>query len=267
VTQPTVPPAETLASLLGGSRGAIDASLPVLAFVAGWLLVHSVTSAALAAAVVAALVAGWRLRAGRQPRAVLLGVLGVCASALVALYTGRAEDFFLIQIFTNAASALTWAISIVLRWPLLGVVVGTALGQRLRWRRDPALLRAYGRASWIWVGQYLVRLAVFLPLWAAGWVTALGVARAALTWPLVAGCLAVSWWVLRRSLPSTHPGLRHPTPPAPHPATPDPTPPAPHPAAPQPTAPHPAAPQPTPADRMPAAPRSTPPAPSTHRER
>jgi hypothetical protein len=210
------PGPETLTTLLGGTRGAIDASLPVLAFVAGWSLSgQSVAMAALAALAVAMIIAGWRLRAGRRPRAVLLGVLGVCASALIALHTGRAEDFFLIQIFTNAASALTWAISIVLRWPLLGVVVGTALGQRLRWRRDPALLRAYGRASWIWVGQYLVRLAVFLPLWAAGWVTALGVARAALTWPLVAGCLAVSWWVLRRSLPSTHPGLRHPTPSAP----------------------------------------------------
>jgi hypothetical protein len=210
VTRPTVPQAETLVSLLGGSRGAIDASLPVLAFVAGWLLAHSVISAALAAVVVAALVAGWRLRAGRQPRAVLLGVLGVCASALVALYTGRAEDFFLIQIFTNAVSALVWALSIMLRWPLLGVVVGTALGQKLRWRRDPALLRAYGRASWVWVGQYLVRLAVFVPMWTAGWVTALGVARAVLTWPLVAACLAVSWWVLRRTLPADHPGLRHP---------------------------------------------------------
>ncbi len=203
---------ETLTTLLGGTGGAIDASLPVLAFVAGWLLSgQSVLVAALAALAVAVIIAGWRLWAGRKPRAVLLGVLGVCASALIALRTGRAEDFFLIQIFTNAASALAWTLSIVLRWPLLGIVVGTTLGQRLRWRRDPALLRAYGRASWIWVGQYLVRLAVFVPLWAAGWVTALGVARAALTWPLVAACLAVSWWVLRRSLPSTHPGLRHPT--------------------------------------------------------
>jgi hypothetical protein len=205
------PDQETLAVLLGGSRGAIDASLPVLAFVAGWLLSsRSVALAALAALAVAAVVAGWRLRTGRKPRAVLLGVLGVCASALVALYTGRAEDFFLIQIFTNAASALAWALSIVLRWPLLGIVLGIGLGQKMRWRRDRALVRAYGRASWVWVGQYLLRLAVFLPLWAAGWVTALGVARAVLTWPLVAACLALSWWVLRRTLPNGHPGLRHP---------------------------------------------------------
>lgn len=220
VTEGTAPATEesrarpdTLASLLGGSRGAVDATLPVVGYVAGWLLFdRSVPAGALTALVVASVVAGWRLSRGVKPRAVLVGVLAVVASALVALYTGRAEDFFLIQIFSNAASAVAWALSILLRWPLLGVVVGAALGQKAAWRRDPALLRAYGRASWVWVGQYLVRLAVFVPLWAAGWVTALGAARAALTWPLIAACLAVSWWVLRRSLPADHPGLRHPRP-------------------------------------------------------
>jgi hypothetical protein len=202
---------ESLARLLGGGRGALDATLPVVAYVLGWyLLGRSVPAGAAAALVVAALVAAWRLRRGGRPRAVLLGALAVCASALVALYTGRAEDFFLIQIFSNAASALAWAISVVLRWPLLGLVVGAVLGQRTRWRRDPALLRAYGAASWVWVGQYVIRLAVFLPLWAAGWVAALGIARVALSWPLVTACLAVSWWMLRRSLPANHPGLRHP---------------------------------------------------------
>jgi hypothetical protein len=193
---------ESLATLLGGSRGAVDASLPV--------------AATLAALAVAGGVAAWRLRRGVRPRAVLIGVLAVTASALVALYTGRAQDFFLIQIFINAVSAVAWAISIVLRWPLLGVVVGGVLGQKARWRRDPALLRAYGLASWVWVAQYLLRLAVFVPLWAAGWVAILGGARIALTWPLIAACLAISWWVLRRALPEGHPGLRHPQDPHDH---------------------------------------------------
>jgi hypothetical protein len=100
----------------------------------------------------------------------------------------------------------------VVRWPLLGVVVGAVLGQKARWRRDPALLRAYAKGSWVWVLQYVLRLAVFVPLYLAGQVVALGVARVALTWPLVAACLAVSWWVIRRSLPAGHPGLRSPAP-------------------------------------------------------
>ncbi|MEH1128195.1 DUF3159 domain-containing protein [Micromonospora sp. CPCC 206061] len=202
---------ESLADLLGGRRGAVDATLPPVAFVAGWLVTGpSVWGGVIAALVVGLAVAGWRLRRGDRPRAVLVGLLAVCLAAMIAVRTGRAADFFLVQLVSNAASALVWTVSIVLRWPLLGVVVGTVLGQRTRWRRDAALVRAYSRASWVWVLQYAVRLAVFLPLYAADQVVALGVARAALTWPLVAACLAVSWWVLRRTLPEDHPGIRHP---------------------------------------------------------
>ncbi|MFI5933669.1 DUF3159 domain-containing protein [Actinoplanes sp. NPDC051494] len=202
---------ESLADLLGGRRAALDATVPPVVFVAGWLAGgRSIWAGAGAAIVAAAIVGGLRLRQGDKPRAVLIGLLGVCVAAIVALRTGRAEDFFLIQIVSNAASALAWAVSIVVRWPLLGVIVGAVLGQKTRWRRDPALLRAYSRGSWIWVLQYVVRLAVFVPLWAAHAVVALGVARGVLTWPLVAACLAVSWWIIQRSLPAEHPGLRHP---------------------------------------------------------
>jgi hypothetical protein len=207
---------ESLADLLGGRRAAIDATVPAVGFVAGWLIGGQSLYAGAGAAVGAAMaVSVWRLRRGDRPRAVLVGLLGVCVAVLIALRTGRAEDFFLLQLLSNAASALAWMVSIVIRWPLLGVVVGVALGQKTRWRRDPDLLRAYSRGSWVWVGQYVVRLAVFLPLYAAGQVVALGAARVALTWPLVAACLAVSWWVIRRSLPDGHPGLRHPRTPAP----------------------------------------------------
>jgi Protein of unknown function (DUF3159) len=206
MTQP-----ESLSTLLKGRRAAVDATLPAAGFVAGWAVSgQSIWAGAGVAVVSAAGVSIWRLRRGEKPRAVLVGLLAVCVAALIALRTGRAEDFFLIQLLSNAASALAWAVSIVIRWPLLGLVVGGVLGQRTRWRRDPALLRSYSLAGWVWVLQYVVRVAIFLPLYAAGQVVALGVARVALTWPLVAACLAVSWWVIRRTLPAGHPGLRHP---------------------------------------------------------
>jgi hypothetical protein len=202
---------ETLGDLLGGRRGALDATVPPVAFGVGWLATGpSVWGGVIAAVAAGAAVAGWRLRRGDRPRSVLIGLFAVCVAALIALRTGRASDFFLLQLVSNAASALAWVTSIVIRWPLLGVVVGAVLGQRGRWRRDPALLRAYQRGSWVWVAQYVLRLAVFLPLYQADLVLALVTARAALTWPLVAACLAVSWWVVRRSLPAGHPGLRHP---------------------------------------------------------
>lgn len=205
-----------LAELLGGRAGAVDASVPVVAFVLVWVLAghlgspYALNWGAGAAIGAGAVVAVWRLARGRKARAVLFGLAGVVAAAAVALITGRASDFFLVQIVSNVGSALAWAISIVIRWPLLGVIVGGLLGQRTRWRRDPDLLRGYQRASWAWVGQYVVRLSVFLPLWAAEEVVLLGVARTVLSPLLVAGCVLASWPLLRTALPSDHPGLRHP---------------------------------------------------------
>jgi Protein of unknown function (DUF3159) len=214
---PAPPPGgPSLAEVLGGRTGALDASAAPIAFVAGYGIAGAAGSAATllwgggAALVVGAAVAAVRLARGRRPAAALGGLLGVAVAVLVVLYTGRAVDFFLVQIASNAASALAWAVSIAVRWPLLGLAVGAALGQRTRWRRDPDLLRGYRRASWVWVAQYVVRLVVFVPLYLADAVYALGIARVALTWPLVAATLAASWPVLRRALPPGHPGLLHP---------------------------------------------------------
>ncbi|HEX2132960.1 MAG TPA: DUF3159 domain-containing protein [Actinophytocola sp.] len=201
-----------LRELLGGRRGALDASVPPAVFVVGWLVSdRSIGWGALAAIATGAVLGAVRLARGGRVTAVLASVAAVAGAALVALYTGRAQDFFLIQVLLNVASALAWAVSILVRWPLLGLVVGTLLGQRTRWRRDPDLLRAYARASWVWVfGQYTLRVLVFGVLWWSGWVVALGVARLALSWPLIAAVIAASAVVLRRTLPADHPGLRHP---------------------------------------------------------
>ncbi|KAA9161856.1 DUF3159 domain-containing protein [Amycolatopsis acidicola] len=200
---------ESLASVLGGRGGAIDASLPPVAFVIGWLAAgSSIAWGSIAAIAVAVVVGAVRLARGGKARAVVVSLAAVIVAALVALHTGRAQDFFLIQLLSNVASALLWAASVVVRWPLLGVVVGLVLGQKTRWRKDPELLRAYSRASLLWSCQYLLRVVVYLPLWWAGQLVALGVARTVLTWPLQALTVAAAGWVLYRSLPDDHPGLR-----------------------------------------------------------
>lgn len=207
-----------LVELLGGVGPAVDATLPSVAFVAGWLGVDAVgwhqpvLAGGLAAVLVAATVALWRWRRGERPRAVTVGLLVAVAAAVLALYTGRAQDFFLPRIAANAASLAAWLVSIAVRWPLLGLVVGAVTGKPTLWRRDPALLRGYSRASWVWVGQYSLRLVVLLPLWATDQLVALGVAQIVLTWPLVLVCVAASWPLIRSALPPGHPGIRAPQP-------------------------------------------------------
>lgn len=144
---------DSLAELLGGRSAALDASLPAVGFVAGWLVSgRSVAWGVAAASVSGLVVAGLRLRL-RRPRAALLGLLGVVVAGAVAIATGRPEDFFVVQVLVNAASAIVWLLSILVRWPLLGVVVGAVLGAPRRWREDPWLLRAYARGSWVWAGS------------------------------------------------------------------------------------------------------------------
>lgn len=211
----------SLTEVLGGRTGALDAGLPAVGFVTGWAVANGVRAPGVgtetgpvlwgagAALLAGLLVAVLRLVRGKRPGGVLVGLLGVVVAALVVLRTGRAQDFFLLQIASNAASTLVWAISIVIRWPLLGVIVGFALRQRTRWRADPDLMRGYCRASWVWVAQYLVRLAVFVPLYRADQVIALGIARG-LSWVPTLLCVLLSWPVMRTALPSDHPGIRYP---------------------------------------------------------
>lgn len=204
------------AELLGGRGQALDASLPSVAFVAVWLAAdplgaaQPVLAGGVAAVVVAAGVALWRHRRGERPRAVSVGLLLAVGAALLALYTGRAEDFFLPRIVANAGSLAAWLVSIAVRWPLLGLVVGALSGHPTRWRGDPDLVRGYCRASWVWVAQYAVRVVVFTGLWLADQVVALGIAQVVLTWPLVVACVAASWPLVRSALPPGHPGPLRP---------------------------------------------------------
>jgi hypothetical protein len=203
---------ESLGEVLGGRRGALDASIPPLAFVVGWLAAdQSIGIGAAAAVAVSALVGVYRLVRGGRITALVVSVAMVAVAALIALHTGRAQDFFLLRLMSNGVSALLWAASIVVRWPLLGVVVGAVVGQKTKWRKDPDLVKAYSRASWVWVLlQYTLRVVVWGLLWWAGEVVALSVVTFVMSWPLVAATVAVSGVVLFRSLPKDHPGLRHP---------------------------------------------------------
>ncbi|GAA4872366.1 DUF3159 domain-containing protein [Actinomycetospora straminea] len=207
--------------ILGGKGQALDATVPSVAFVVGWLVAGALGAAqpvlpgGLLAVVVAGGVALWRQRRGERPRAVAVGLLLAVGAALLALYTGRAQDFFLPRIVANAGSLAAWLVSIAIRWPLLGLVVGALTGRPTLWRRDPDLVRGYCRASWVWVGQYAVRVVVFTGLWAADQVVALGIAQIVLTWPLVVVCIAASWPLVRSALPPGHPGPLRPVVPQP----------------------------------------------------
>ena len=211
--QPTVGHhgANPLHDLLGGRRGAVESALPSVVFVTVYLSTGSELGTGLIAALfVAATLAVARVWRREKPVRVVGGLAGVAFAAVIAARTGNASDYFLPSLLANVASALVWAASILIRWPMLGVVVGFAVRQRTRWRGDPDLMRAYSRASWIWAASFLVRAGVNTPLYLTDNLVGLGIAKVLLGWPMVLVVIAASWAVIRRSLPPGHPGVLHP---------------------------------------------------------
>jgi hypothetical protein len=178
----------------------IDSGLPTIVFVTVYGLNGQVLGPALLAALAAGVVlAVVRLVRREKMANVVAGFVAVGIAAWLANRTGRAEDYFLPGILINAAYVVAYLVSILVRWPLLGVLVGLATGEGMTWRRVPYLLRAYTTASWFWVAMFGARLAVQLPLYLSGQVVALGVARVVMGWPLFLLCLWLSWVVIRRA--------------------------------------------------------------------
>jgi len=199
-----------LASLIGGPRGAIESMLPPVVFVAVYLASSSnLTSAVIAALAIGIVLAGLRLSRGEKPVRVVGALIVVIFAAAVAYYTGSAVAYFWPLVLANVASALAFAFSILIRWPLLGVIVGPLTGTGMRWRKDPDLLKAYAKASWLWVLLNVVRAAIQVPLIQGGDLWALAAIRP-LFYAMVIGVVLWSWRIIKNSLPVDHPGIRSP---------------------------------------------------------
>jgi Protein of unknown function (DUF3159) len=195
----------SLIRAFGGWGGLLDAGVPGLAFVLVYTAFdHDLRLALITALALGAVFAVVRVLRRDPLQNVIGGFVGVAIAAAIANATGRAEDFYLPGLFINAGYALAYLIANLVRWPLIGVIVGLAAGWGTTWRQDPVMLRAFTRAGWIWVGFFALKLAVQLPLYLAGNVVALGVARVAMGWPLWLLVLWLTYVVVKGSVPKEH---------------------------------------------------------------
>lgn len=183
---------------IGGVRGLVESVLPGLVFVLVYVLVRELGPALVAAGGVTLVAVLVRLVQRTPLTQALSGVVGVGIGAIWALRTGEAQDFYAWGLWVNAAWALGTAVSVLVGWPVVGVIVSLLRGQDMSWRRgaDAApLRRRYVWATWLWFAMFVARLAVQLPFFLAGEdaVGRLGVARAAMGVPLFALVLWLTW--------------------------------------------------------------------------
>lgn len=189
---------------MGGWRGILESVLPSLAFVVLFTVTVDPATGqgnlwlSLGVSVgTAVLFTVARLVAKSPPSAAIGGLLATAAAAVLALLTGRGQDNFVFGFFTNGAYGTAFLVSALIGWPLIGLAAGYLLGEGTTWRADRRKRRVYTWLSLAWAALFGARLAVQLPLYFAGDVTALGTLKIAMGLPLFAPMLAVTWLAAR----------------------------------------------------------------------
>jgi hypothetical protein len=191
------PNARALLGSIGGVRGIIESIVPGIAFLAIYLPTHNLLISVLVPAFIALLLVVIRAGARSSTSSAVSGAVLLAITAVLTLLTGRAVNNFVPGILINAVGFVVMLVSILVRWPLVGVIVGLLFGDGEGWRRDGAKRRILTIATWLWVGLFAVRLAIEVPLYFADDVTALGVVRLITSVPLYALCLWATWLLVR----------------------------------------------------------------------
>jgi hypothetical protein len=204
---------------IGGWTGALITAIPTAVFVI--VNVTASLQAAIFAAVGSALLlTGYRLIRRQPIQQALSGLFGVAIAAFIAGRTGQARGYFLFGIWTSFAYAVPFAISVLVRRPLVGLVwefldptpapgpapqAADASSDRPHahevppWYRRRPLLLAYTWATLAATVVFLARGLVQLALYgenATGW---LAFARIAMGYPLFLAAVGFSFLVVTRA--------------------------------------------------------------------
>ncbi len=190
---------KTVLEQMGGLTGLVASTLPVLVFVPVNSIFDNLGLAIWSALGVALAVMVWRLvqRAPIQPA--ISGFFGVGICAFIAYRTGDAKGYFLFGIYTSLAYAGVFVLSIVARWPLVGVAWGYLNSKGTSWRASRRAVQSYDIATFAWVLVFAARYFVQSNLYDSDQTGWLAVARIGMGWPLTGVALLVTFWAVRRA--------------------------------------------------------------------
>jgi|SRR3954447_3534775 hypothetical protein len=187
-----------LGTALGGVRGIVESAVPTLGFTVSWITTHELKLSLVVSAGLALVLLAARVMQRTTVQFVFNSLFGIAVAAVFALRSGRAEDAFLPGLIYNAAYAVALSFSALIRWPLVGFMIGAVTGDPTSWRQDRQLLSLCTKLTWILAAPCVVRVLVQYPLWAAHQAGWLGVAKLAMGWPLQLATLAAMAWLLNR---------------------------------------------------------------------
>jgi hypothetical protein len=191
-------PQQTLLEQMGGISGLVYSSLPVVVFV----LVNAFAGlmpaiwAAVGSAVVIAVV---RLVRKEPLQPAISGFFGVAIAAFIAYRTGSAKGFFLFGIWASLVYGGLFLGSVLVRWPLAGVIWSTLNGQGTKWRVDKIARRYYDIATLVWTVVFGARFIVQHWLYEANYTGWLAFAKLAMGYPLMVIALGATVWAVRKA--------------------------------------------------------------------
>jgi len=191
------PTGTALLKAMGGIRGLAESILPGLGFVVVFTITGLLLPSVLIPLGIAVVFVIVRLIQKQPYTSALAGVLGIALSAGLSLITGRAQDNFVLGFLINGAFLVGLLVSLIARWPLIGVIASLITSEGASWRKDKTKFRVAFVATCMWAGLFLLRLAVELPLYYAGATQALGALKLVLGVPLYAAMLWVTWLLVR----------------------------------------------------------------------
>jgi Protein of unknown function (DUF3159) len=188
---------------MGGIAGMIYSSLPVVVFVPVSTLAGLMPAIA-AALGVAALVLVWRLIRHESVQPAVSGFIGVGICALIAYLVGQSKGYFLLGIWSSLFWAAVFAISVLIRRPIVGYIWGFFKEHDSSWRQVRKAVYAYDIATVIWIVVFLSRFIVQRYLYdmdQTGW---LGFARISMGWPLTILAALSMYFPLRVAQRAVH---------------------------------------------------------------
>jgi hypothetical protein len=192
------PVGAALLGSLGGVRGIIETVVPTLIFLVLHLLFNNLLLSTLIPVGVALLFVVVRFATKAPVQSAVTGVVILGVTAGLAIVTGKAENNFVPGILLNAAFLAAMLISLVARFPLIGVFVSLLLGEQAEgWRDNRTQYRALALATGVWAAMFALRLVVEVPLYLASNAAALAVAKLILGLPLYAIVLIATWLIIR----------------------------------------------------------------------
>jgi len=175
---------ELLNKAIGGWRGLSDSALPSTLFILIFVFQKNLNNALIASLVLGGVLLVIRLFERRSLTQVFSGFIGLSISVFLTWRTKDASNFFLTGIVTNGIYGFFLLISVLIRKPLIGYLVGSLVGDTSGWLKHPLLVRAYTTVTWLWVAVFGLRLLVQIPLYLNDNIALLGTVKIFMGWPL-----------------------------------------------------------------------------------